>query len=390
MSSSRRFRPLLVVAVLASAFFVGAAVRVVQDSCGPFTDVSALYCPYVLEAYYTGITAGTSPTTFSPDLPITRAQSAVFTTKSLNQALARGSRRAALGQWWTTSSSGAVSTTGVGAGAFYAAADGADVWTANLADGSVSRVRASDGRLLETWTGAPSAGSVLVAMGRVLVAGPGDPVGKLYVIDPSLPAGALNSVADLGVNPLDMAFDGSRVWVANAGSGGENSTLSIVQPGTWTATSVGGFQGLGGVLFDGTNVWVSDNFSLLKLDSAGAVLQTVTFPIEARFPVFDGANIWVPTSNGAPGTVQVVQASTGRVLQSLTVPGATDQSLMAASFDGQRVLVTDSQGLKVYVWNAASLAYVGAFDVPASAFRACSDGINFWLPMRDAGQLGRF
>jgi DNA-binding beta-propeller fold protein YncE len=389
MGTASRVRPLLALPLFGLALFAGGAVRRIQDTCGPFTDVTPLYCPYVLEAYYTGITAGTSATTFSPDLPITRAQSAVFTTKALNQALARGSRRAALGQWWATSSSAAISATAVGSGAFYAAADGADVWTANLTDGSVSRVRASDGRLLDTWTGAPFAGGVLVAMGRVFAIAGGNP-GKLYVIDPAQPAGSLTSVADLGNNPLDLAFDGSRLWVANAGSGGQNSALTIVQPGTWTTTTVGGFQGLGGILFDGSNIWVTDNFSLLKLDSAGTVIQTITFPIEARFPVFDGANIWVPTSNGAPGAVQVVQASTGTVLQTLTPPAGTDQALLAASFDGQRVLVTDAQGSKVYVWNAASLAFIGAFDVPASAFRACSDGINFWLPMRDTGQLARF
>ncbi len=367
----------------------GGAARLVQDQCGPFTDVSPLFCPYVLEAYYTGITAGTSPTTFSPDLPITRGQAAVFTTKALNQALARGSRRAALGQWWTTNSSAAVAMTTVGAGAFDAAADGADLWTANLYDGSVSRVRASDGRLLDTWTGAQGASSVLVAMGRVFAVGGGSP-GKLYVIDPSQPAGALKPVADLGINPLAMVFDGGRIWVVNAGSGGANSTISIVQPGVWTVTSVPGFAGLGGVLFDGSNIWVTDNFSLLKLDSAGAVLQTIDFPIEARFPVFDGANIWVPTSNGAPGAVEVVQASTGTVIQTLVPPEGIDQSLFAAAFDGQRVLVTDSQGLKVYIWNAASLAYQGSHDVPSSAFRPCSDGVNFWLPMRDTGQLARF
>ena len=381
-----RGRPFLAVAILLCALLAGGAVRRAQDTCGPFTDVSALFCPYVLEAYYTGITAGTSPTTFSPDVPITRGQAAVFTTKALNQALARGSRRAALGQWWIPQSFNLSIVRVDGPG--FPVSDGADVWVP-LNGGGVERIRASDGRLLDTWTGAQGASSVLVAMGRVFAVGGGSP-GKLYVIDPSQPAGALKPVADLGINPLAMVFDGGRIWVVNAGSGGANSTISIVQPGVWTVTSVPGFAGLGGVLFDGSNIWVTDNFSLLKLDSAGAVLQTIDFPIEARFPVFDGANIWVPTSNGAPGAVEVVQASTGTVIQTLVPPEGIDQSLFAAAFDGQRVLVTDSQGLKVYIWNAASLAYQGSHDVPSSAFRPCSDGVNFWLPMRDTGQLARF
>jgi hypothetical protein len=386
MRKIRRATILLTVAL--STVSAGAAIHLVQDQCGPFTDVSPTFCPYVLEMYYVGITAGTSPTTYSPDNPVTRGQAAVFVTKGLNQSLARSSRRAALGQWWTTASSAAVTATTVGNGPFQAAADGADIWTANLTDGSVSRVRASDGKLLDTWTGATGASSLLVAMGRVFVVGGSNP-GKLYAIDPTQPGGALSSVADLGINPLDIAFDGNRIWVTNAGSGGNNTSISIVQPGSWQVTNVAGPLGLAGLVFDGSNMWATANLSLLKLDSAGAVLQTVDFPIQARFPVFDGANIWVPTSNGAPGAVQVVQASTGTVIQTLSTPG-TDQSIMAAAFDGQRILVTDFQGTKVYIWNAASLEFIGAFDVPSSTFRACSDGINFWLPMRDAGQLARF
>src|SRR6266545_1933200 len=61
--------------------------------------------------------------------------------------------------------------------------DGADLWVSR---GSlVSRVRASDGKLLETWTGADIAFGVLPAMGRVFVTGESSPLGKLYRIDPS-------------------------------------------------------------------------------------------------------------------------------------------------------------------------------------------------------------
>ncbi|HEY4230419.1 MAG TPA: S-layer homology domain-containing protein, partial [Thermoanaerobaculia bacterium] len=62
--------------VALAALLAGGAVRVVQDQCGPFTDVTPGFCPYVLELYYLGITAGTSATTFSPDDPLTRGQGA--------------------------------------------------------------------------------------------------------------------------------------------------------------------------------------------------------------------------------------------------------------------------------------------------------------------------
>ena len=42
-------------------------------------------------------------------------------------------------------------------------------------------------------------------------------------------------------------------------------------------------------------MWLTDRdaWTLLKLDSLGAVLQTVTVD-RVPYPVFDGTNIWVP------------------------------------------------------------------------------------------------
>ena len=45
-------------------------------------------------------------------------------------------------------------------------------------------------------------------------------------------------------------------------------------------------------------MWVTDNGTipgkLFKLDSNGAIIQTVTVGTIPMFPVFDGTNIWVP------------------------------------------------------------------------------------------------
>src|SRR4029450_5350979 len=118
-------------ATLLVAFGAGAAVRLVEDACGPFTDVTPTVCPYVLDLFYLGITAGTSATTFSPQNPLTRGQGAVFAAKGLDQALVRSSRRAALGQWWTPQ--GAQSLTAIdlpGGSPGQIRSDGADLWIA--------------------------------------------------------------------------------------------------------------------------------------------------------------------------------------------------------------------------------------------------------------------
>jgi S-layer family protein len=95
--NGRFVRRLAFLSLALCALLAGGATRVVQDVCGPFADVPPTLCPYVGEMYYLGITAGTSPTTYSPDNPVTRGQAAVFESKGINQAIARSSRRAALG-----------------------------------------------------------------------------------------------------------------------------------------------------------------------------------------------------------------------------------------------------------------------------------------------------
>jgi DNA-binding beta-propeller fold protein YncE len=376
-------KKLWILALGLAASLAGGAVRVVQDQCGPFNDVTPAFCPYILELYYLGVTAGTSATTFSPDDPLTRGQGSVFVAKGLNQALARSSRRAALGQWWTTTPRydvglGSVSIPNVA----HVASDGVDLWAAG--GSTVYRVRASDGRVLDTWTAPSTITGILVAMGRVFATS-FFPEGTLSMLDPTQPGGAMTTVATLPqTSPYGMAFDGSRIWVTNQGQ------VSIVTPAStipWPVTNVStGFDFPFGALYDGTNVWITDRGSdaLLRVDSNGAIVQSI--PIEdPQHPVFDGANIWVP--GGFTGTVVVVEAATGAVRTSLTgIPGA-----FRAVFDGQRVLVTNlSDG--VALWQAADLTSLGLFSTGFSSMpgNACSDGKDFWIALGGSNRLARF
>src|SRR5499425_3919137 len=188
---TRPFSGKLVAAAVAGAVLAGAVS--VLGVCGPFTDVSdAVFCPFVLEIFYLGITTGTTATTYDPASPVSRLQMAAFLSRTVDAALKRGSRRAALDQFWTSQNATVLGFTTLGGTQQLIRSDGADVWVPN--SDSVSRVRASDGKLLETWTGATAARSVVVAMGRVLVAGETDP-GRLYRIDPSQVAGSVTIVA---------------------------------------------------------------------------------------------------------------------------------------------------------------------------------------------------
>jgi DNA-binding beta-propeller fold protein YncE len=232
-------------------------------------------------------------------------------------------------------------------------------------------------------------------MGRVFVTGalsfPAP--GNLYRIDPTQPAGAVTTVAsNLGLFPIGLDFDGARIWTANADN--VAGSVSIVTPGAsipWTVTTVTtGFKSPIGVVYDGASVWVTD-FNpprLFKLDSAGAILQTVTVGFQPRYPVYDGTNIWVP--NEGSDTITVVRAGSGVILQTLTGNGLNGP--LAAAFDGQRVLVTNLLGDSVSLWKAADLTPLGFFPTGTNTkpVGACSDGIDFWITLSTVNQIARF
>jgi len=369
------------------ALSVGAGGSLLA-TCGPFTDVAAdVFCPFVLEIFFLGITTGTTPTTYDPASNVSRLQMAAFLSRTVDGVLKRGNRRAALDQFWTTQSLAAMGLTTVGNAPQQVRSDGADLWVANNLDSTVSRVRGSDGRLLETWTGATNAVGVLTAMGKVFVTGYDTP-GRLYRIDPTQPVGSVTTVAStLGGDANGIAFDGARIWTANvAGS------VSIVTPGPaipWTVTTVSGFVAAYGISYDGSNIWVTDvPGNLLKLDGGGSVLQTVTVGSTPLFPIFDGANIWVP--NVGSDSVSVVRASSGVVLATLTGNGLSFP--FGSAFDGQRVVIASAQGNAISLWKAADLTPLGFLSMPmgSAPAGACSDGVHFWITLAGTDHLARF
>ena len=378
-----------------AAVLVGASSALL-GVCGPFTDVAAdAFCPFVLELFTLGITTGTTPTTYDPTSNVTRLQMAAFLSRSVDGVVRRGRRNAPADKFWIPQDASRLGLTTLGSSPILPRFDGADVWVPNAGSGTVSRVRAGDGKLLETWTfatGGPS--GVSIAMGRVVVAAAvgGSNPGRIFTIDPTQTAGAATLVAStLGVSPLGIAFDGSRFWTANLGG-----SVSIVTPQPaipWAVSNVNitvGASGPVGLVFDGSSIWVTDSSAgtIVKLDSTGSILQTVIIGSGPFYPAFDGLNIWVP--NNASNTVTVLRASNGTILQTLTGNGLDGP--YAVAFDGERILVTNNSGDSVSLWKAADLTPLtsvgtGAVSHPTGV---CSDGLNFWIALSSASKLARF
>ena len=377
-----------VLATLCAASLAAGGAGGLLASCGPFTDVTdGVFCPFVLEIFYLGITTGTTATTYDPTGNVTRLQMAAFLSRTVDGILRRGSRRAALARFGTPQGTGILGQVTLGNNPSFVKSDGADVWVTNT--GNIFRVRASDGKLLGTWTAATQLSDPLViAMGLVVTPGLSTP-GNLYTIDPTQPPGAATLVAsDLGGGPHSIVFDGARFWTANGGTFG---SVSIITPGPsipWTVTTVTTNIGYSyGSVFDGANVWITDG-TLKKLNAAGAVVQTVAVGSFPYHPGFDGTNIWTPDL--LSDSVSVVRSSTGAVLQTLTGNGLDHPTALA--FDGERILVTDSSGGSVSLWKAADLSALGSFTIGpgTNPFSACSDGIHFWITLNAQSQIARF
>ena len=376
----------------------------------PFTDLGSMpsvFCKAVAEAYFSGLTSGTSATTYSPDDNVSRAQMAAFTTRTMDQSLRRGSRRAALNKWWTPSSIealdlSAMQTDNAPAGISF---DGDDLWV--VSSDSISRVRASDGKGLQSWSRCCGTSNPLIAMGRVFVGvtwscTPHE-VGRLFMIDPKDSSFGLSSVGFLEGYPTAVAFDGAKIWTANSTSCGVGlNSVSYATVGTtvpWNITNITtGFNRPYGILYDGSHIWVTDrgDHRLKKVNKAnGTVLQSIPVGTDPGHPVFDGMNIWVPNYGSDNITVVRVKDAAGNalascfVLKTLTAPFMLGP--LTAAFDGERVVVAcQTQG--IFLFKAADLSFITGISTgpDTNPYGACSDGLNFFVTLNGTNQLVRF
>jgi hypothetical protein len=185
--------------VFALVFWIAGAMSMAsvqaQELCGgvdypfPYTDVSgvgAAFCPGIMEAYVTGLSRGTTPTTFSPNESVPRLQMTTFLQRALDQGVARAGRRGALDQWWAPQIAGSTQMIALGP-VNSCIADGESIWvTTDMTKEFLSRVEASTGALVTTFLDAAEplqvSVGVRVAAGRVFVARSTSP-GTLYSIE---------------------------------------------------------------------------------------------------------------------------------------------------------------------------------------------------------------
>jgi hypothetical protein len=264
----------------------------------PFTDVpssNVFFCS-IAQAFFSGLTNGTTPTTYSPGANVLREQMAAFTSRTQDSALKRGSSRAAAGQWATPLDVGVLKFTPVGGNPHFSCFDGEDIWVASIGGATVTRVHASDGRVLGTWTGATSAYSTISAAGFIYATGAVD-FGRIYRIDPANAPGAVTVVENnLAGAPVSITYDGSNIWVPV-----ENAlnVVSTSTPARLLATLTG--NGLGAtnqaVAFDGERIMVTSFVGSVSLWKASSLTPLGNLNQGSGVNAFgvcsDGLHFWV-------------------------------------------------------------------------------------------------
>jgi YVTN family beta-propeller protein len=392
----------VVMAVLIAA---STRLRAETGACGgasitlPFTDVPAangFFCQ-IAAAYFSGLTNGTTATTYSPAQTVTREQMAAFITRTLDQSLKRNSRRAALGQWWTSQVPDQNLAVVVANNPASIVSDGEDLFVTSATSPVITRVRASDGIPIHSYTSIQfqSYQGILAAAGYIWVVGLAqDGLGYLRRFKFQDAGFTVNSI-EVGAFPTGITFDGRHIWTANIGSAPNTGSISRISIDVSLATTfTTGFNRPMGILYDGANLWVTDrgDGSLKRVDTAnGNVLETIPLGDSPQFLAFDGLNLWVPSyDDNSLSVVRAVGALRGTVLAQLTGNGLNHPH--SAAFDSERILVTNNFGDSVSLWKAADLTPIGTFPLPASSIPAgvCSDSINFWVCLNGQNTIVRF
>ncbi len=153
------------------------------------------------------------------------------------------------------------------------ACDGVNVWVANNADDTVSKL-SLDGTVLGTYAVGKGPQAILLANGGVVVANEkGNSLTRLSS------SGAVLGTYAVGKRPVALALEGTNLWVANNKS---NNVMKLSAAGAILATYAVG-DGPAGIAFDGTSIWVTNFFSrsVMKLNPSGA---TAHCPTQAGAP----------------------------------------------------------------------------------------------------------
>ena len=181
-------------------------------------------------------------------------------------------------------------------------------------------------------------------------------------------------------NPEGIVFDGHSMWVANDGPYANVVTkIDVSTQGIVGTYAVGRAPDAMG--FDGTHIWVgnSNSNSVWLLDpDTGAIwngFATGTFPSDM---VYDGANMWVgngPAANVGIGSVTKIRAADGLIIGNYQV----GNQVRGLADDGTSIWVCNEGSSSVTRLRASNAAVMGTFATGLQPRGVVFDGSKIWI-----------
>ena len=333
----RSRKRILIVPVLIVFLVAAGAASIALANCGPFTDVGSLVCPFALDIYFLGVTAGTTSTTYSPNNSVTRGQMAIFMGALYNQIKrTENSYRFLTGQGsYPFSGSDRLATTANTNAPDGFATDGYYDYVANQGNNKIDifvRGAGYPASFASYTTATPN--NRLACDGFNLYA---TEVYGTNVKSINLATGVVNdtlSTVPTGASDIIVGQD----WLAVT----TDSGVSFVPKGGGAPTNVAIAGGAAGVAYDGQNYWVSTwGGHLLNMDYCACnIYHDVTLPTTPGYYLaYDGQIVWVPESDGTIAVVATRGAQTASVVDVIPPALSCTTTIEGLAFTGVDMMV---------------------------------------------------
>ena len=242
--------------------------------------------------------------------------------------------------------------------------DGTNLWITHYYDGTVTIVRPRDGAVVSTiQLGRGAHPHSLAFDGLSMWVGEDNGAYKISTQD-------FNIQGAISMGAGGITFDGTNIWIAGSEKLVKVRVSDMAIVGNITVPG-----GSGAVASDGgANLWVitgGDGGSVTKIRTAdGNILGSFPVGYLARYVIFDGTNIWVTDRNS---NLTKIRASDGTILNVFT--GFGGQGL---AFDGNHIwLASGGYLLKIRASDGSAVGnyFVDGVGTSAVAF----DGVNTWV-----------
>ena len=273
--------------------------------------------------------------------------------------------------------------------------DGAAMWVTSSGNGTVSKVRASDGAVFGPFSVGNSSTSQPVGIAydgvNMWVADSGDnTVSKVNAA-----TGAVQVISGGSCNfsnPWGVAFDGTYIWVTNV----NNSSVTQIQPsdGTCLSNTNELIPGAYNIAFDGTYLWVTGSngtgtVTLLNPSSPSVPVKVIpTAGVRSQGIAFDGTNMWVVNQSQCIcyGSVTEINAETMTVTTSV---GSNGNNPRYIAFDRTYLWVTSPYDGTVTLIQASTATPVATLTTGGTPQEIAFDGANIWIANAGAGLIKR-